>query len=200
MSQPGPQLPRATARLLLRDFVEADWRAVHDYARRPEVARYMPWGPNSEDDTRAFVGRALAAAAPDGPRLDFELAVVECEGGRLVGGCGLSLQAPAHRRGFVGYCLHPEVWGRGYATEATAALLAMAFADLGLHRVVATCDAGNAASARVLEKSGFRREGCLRHDAWRRGQWRDTLLFGLLEDQWRAAKAPPRLPAGAAPG
>ena len=51
-----------TPRLLLRDFVPADWTAVHTYASDPEVVRFMNWGPNSVDDSQAFVARAIALA------------------------------------------------------------------------------------------------------------------------------------------
>ena len=54
-----------------------------------------------------------------------------------------------------------------------------------MHRVTATCDALNLASARVLEKLGMHREGCLRQNLWTKGRWRDTLVYGLLEDEWR---------------
>lgn len=53
-------LPLHTERLVLRDFEEADWEAVHCYASDPEVVRYMSWGPNTEEDTRGFIQRKLA--------------------------------------------------------------------------------------------------------------------------------------------
>ena len=74
----------------------------------------------------------------------------------------------------------------GYATEASEALLAFGFDKLELHRVIATCDVGNASSARVLEKIGMRREAQFREDAWIRGVWRDSYLYAILEEEWRA--------------
>jgi RimJ/RimL family protein N-acetyltransferase len=52
-----------TERLLLRDFVEDDWRAVHEYDAHPEVVRFMTWGPNGEQHSRDFVNRNVAASA-----------------------------------------------------------------------------------------------------------------------------------------
>ena len=69
----GP--PLLTDRLLLRDFVEDDWRAVHEYDADPDVVYFMTWGPNSEQDSRDFVGRNITASRTT-PRTDFELAVV----------------------------------------------------------------------------------------------------------------------------
>jgi ribosomal-protein-alanine N-acetyltransferase len=179
-----PTIALLTERLLLRDFVEADWRAVHLYGSDPDVVRFMPWGPNSEEDTKAFVARALSAQA-DSPRTKHELAVVLREEGRLIGGCGIRVSGPADRRADMGYCLHSGFWGKGYATEVAEALLAFGFDRLALHRIIATCDVGNAASARVLEKVGMRREAYFREDSWIRGVWRDSYLYAVLEDEWR---------------
>ena len=178
-------LPLVTQRLLLRDFVDDDWRAVHAYACRDEVVRYVPWGPNTEQDSRAHVTRAMAAAA-EVPRSTWELAVVERHGDGLVGGIGLTVK-PRHRSGFLGYCLHSRVWRRGYATEAARAVLQLGFESFGLHRIWTTCDVDNGASSRVLEKVGMRREGTLRHNLRVRGTWRDHHLYAVL------ASDPPRI-------
>ena len=74
--------------------------------------------------------------------------------------------------------------GQGYATEAARALVSFGFGTLRLHRVFATCDVRNVASARVLEKVGMRREGHCRGDKWVRGQWRDSYIYAMLEDEW----------------
>jgi ribosomal-protein-alanine N-acetyltransferase len=177
-----------TDRLVLREFREDDWRAVHEYGSDPEVVRHMPWGPNTVDDTRAFIGRALAYQSED-PRMTYELAVTESTGGRLIGGCGLHAINLAHRSAFMGYCFHRDAWGHGYATEAARALLALGFGDLGLHRIAATCDTRNEASARVLEKTGMKREALFREDTWLRGEWRDSYLYAILEGEWRALAA-----------
>ncbi len=64
------------------------------------------------------------------------------------------------------------------------------FEELGLHRIWSWCIADNVASARVLEKTGMRREGRQRETDWFKGRWWDTLLYGLLEDEWRASQRP----------
>jgi len=180
-------LPLQTERLVLRDFREGDWEAVHRYACDPQVVRYMKWGPNSEEETKAFVQRALSTQQED-PRRAFELAVTLKETGALIGACSLHVSRPEHRQGWIGYCFHRAYWGRGYGTEAASVLIALGFEQLGLHRIFATCDARNLASARVLEKAGMRREGHLRHDEWLRGEWRDTYLYAILEHQWDPAR------------
>jgi len=61
MSKPRIQLPLHTQRLILREFGEADWEAMHAYASREDVCRFMPWGPNDERAQRVHVERAMAA-------------------------------------------------------------------------------------------------------------------------------------------
>jgi ribosomal-protein-alanine N-acetyltransferase len=175
-------LPLQTPRLLLRDFVEDDWRAVQRYAADPEVVRYMEWGPNSEADTRNYV-ELVIASQKDQPRLDFDLAVTLRADDRLIGAGGLHVSNPHNREGWIGYVLNRECWGQGLATEAARALLTFGFGQFGLHRIFATCSPHNAASARVLEKIGMRREGHLREHKWHRGIWRDSFLYAILEHE-----------------
>lgn len=177
------KLPLRTQRLLLRDYEAEDWHGVHEYDAHPEVVHFMAWGPNTETNSREFVARNIAASQVT-PRVCFELAVVEQDSSRLVGGVGLTV-TPAHRKGFLGYCFRRDVWRRGYATEAAREMLRFGFEDLDLHRITTTCDVDNHASARVLEKIGLQQEGTLRHDALLRdGRWRDHFVYGILVDEW----------------
>ncbi len=175
-------LPLQTDHLLLRDFVEKDIPAVHCYASDPEVVRYMAWGPNTERDTRDAVKRWLAEQASE-PRLSFSLAIVLRAEEHLIGSCSIRVSDQESRAGHIGYCLNRDYWGRGYASEAARALVAFGFGQLGLHRIFATCDTRNLASARVLEKAGMRREGHLREHKRIRGEWRDSYLYAILEHE-----------------
>jgi ribosomal-protein-alanine N-acetyltransferase len=168
-------------RLCLRDFRLDDGPAVHAYASDPEVTRFLAWGPQQWDATEAFV-RGAAGAWP--VRSQYELAAC-LEDGSLVGAGGLRLRDLANRSGDIGYVLRRDAWGYGYGTEVAHLLLHLAFGRFGLHRVWATCDVDNGASARVLEKVGMRLEGRLRDYLWVRGSWRDHLLYAVLEQEWR---------------
>lgn len=178
-------LPIATERLVLRDFVESDWSAVHKYGSDTEVSQFMPWGPNTEGDTRAFIERSLAAQR-EKPRTAYELAVTLVDTGELVGGCGIRVSSASDRGADMGYCLRRDCWGRGLGTEASRAIVRFGFETLGMHRIVATCDVRNRASARVLEKTGMRREAHYQEDSLIRGEWRDSYLYAILEREWRA--------------
>ena len=89
-------------------------------------------------------------------------------------------QAQATRNGEIGYTLHPDVWGRGYATLVADALARHAFTRLGCERVAATCRPGNIGSIRVLEKAGFCQEGRLRRVVVIHDDRQDSLIFGRL--------------------
>jgi [ribosomal protein S5]-alanine N-acetyltransferase len=176
-----------TERLLLRDFAWSDQEAVHAFAADPVVTRFMDWGPNDVQATRAF----LAMTVPQQthwPRSEFELAAVlrdpACpDAGRLIGSVSVRITNREHRQGELGYVFNAAFWSRGYATEATTALLEFGFGPLELHRIIATCHPDNRGSVRVLEKAGMAYEGRLRDHKLIRGQWRDSLLYAAVKPQ-----------------
>lgn len=168
-----------TPRLLLRELSDADHDGVHLPASDPEVTRYMNWGPNTPEETATFLAEAQRNAARV-PRTHFNLAVVERAGGGLIGTVGLRVTVPEHHRAELRYMLARPRWGHGYGSEAAGAVLGFALDGLRLHKVAATCDPENVASARVLAKIGMRREGYLRQHLLIRGQWRDRLLFAAV--------------------
>lgn len=168
-----------TARLVLRDLDASDHAAVHRFAADPEVVRFMDWGPNTPDETTAFLDLVTAAATAV-PRTRWALAVVRAADDLVIGTCELHVEDPVHRRGSMGYTLARDAWGHGYATEAAAAVLALGLDRLRLHKVSATCDPANAGSARVLEKIGMTFTAVLEDHFRVRGEWRDRQLYEAL--------------------
>ncbi len=175
----------ATARLTLRDFTADDWPAVLAYQRDPRYLRYYEWTERTPEDVRAFVGLFLAQQQ-ERPRLRFQPAIVLTATGELIGNCGVRRSSAGSPVAELGYEIAPDRWGHGYATEAARAMLTFAFDELRVHRVAAWCVADNAGSIRVLQKLGMRREGHLRETEQYKGRWWDTLVFALLEPEWRA--------------
>jgi [ribosomal protein S5]-alanine N-acetyltransferase len=172
-----------TDRLLLREFVTADWPAVLAYQRDPRYLRYYEWADRTPDDAQRFVQMFLEQQ-DEQPRRKFQLAVVLKQGGQLIGNCGIRLQTAGAHEADIGYELAPDHWERGYATEAARAIVQFGFAELKVHRIWAWCIADNTASARVLEKLGLKLEGRLREKEYFKGRWWDTLLYGILENEW----------------
>lgn len=182
----APRVRLDGSRLVLRDLRPDDLAALQAVAGHPEVSRFQPWWRDPEGATRAYLEAVLRAAARE-PRTDYTLAAELRAMGAFLGYASLVVRSAADRAGELGYFLHPDYWGRGYATEAAGLLLGLAFGPLGLHRVAATCDPRNATSARVLRKLGMTHEGRLREAMLIRDGWRDSDVYGLLEHEWRPA-------------
>lgn len=178
----------STERLILRDFVADDWPAVLAYQQDPLYLRYYEWTERSSDEVREFVGMFVAQQMAV-PRNKFQLAVTRKETGQLIGNCGIRRPSPGAHSADIGFELDSQYWGQGYATEAARAVVAFGFTQLQMHRIWAWCIAENAGSARVLEKVGMRREGELREKEYFRGRWWDTLLYAILDHEWRAQQA-----------
>ena len=170
-----------TPRLLLREFVESDWRAVHTYASIPEVVQFETWGPNSETETQFFVNSAIGFQN-EKPRRTFEFAIILKSDQSLIGGCGIRIKNDTNRDGDLGFTIHSNYWGKGLGTEVANSLISFGFDNLKLHRIWVTCNVKNLASARVLEKSGMKLEGTLRKNLWQRTDWRDSFLYAILDE------------------
>jgi RimJ/RimL family protein N-acetyltransferase len=171
-----------TERLLLRDLKETDAQAVQDYAADVAVVRFMDWGPNNREETEAFIQRALEAQK-EKPRHHYTLAITLKVDKKLIGSCGVHVSNPDNREGWIGYCFNKQFWGKGYATETAKTLVEFGLEKLCLHRVFATCDPENIASARVLEKAGMKFEGHIREHKLVKGKWRDSLLYAVINQE-----------------
>jgi RimJ/RimL family protein N-acetyltransferase len=101
----------------------------------------------------------------------------------FVGVIGLSIE-PNHWRAEAGYWVGLPYWGRGYATEALAAIIAFGFRQLDLNRIHATHFTRNPASGRVMIKAGMRFEGCLRQHFLKWGQFEDVASYSILRSEY----------------
>ncbi|MBM9834456.1 GNAT family N-acetyltransferase, partial [Enterococcus faecalis] len=73
----------------------------------------------------------------------------------------------------IGYAFHPSFGGQGFAQEALKELLGWLFASQKIHRVQATLDARNQASAKLCQRIGLRQEAHFIQDWWNKGEWTD---------------------------
>ena len=128
--------------------------------------------------TRHDAEEYLRLVTAQRPESSFAIAV----DGDAIGGVGLILGEDVHRRtAELGYWLGEAYWGRGIASEMVLGFSNYAFEHFDLLRLYAMPFAHNHASARVLEKTGFRCEGRLRHHAVKDGQVLDVLLYAKLK-------------------
>jgi ribosomal-protein-alanine N-acetyltransferase len=176
-----------TERLILRDFVKDDWQWVLEYQSDPLYLHYYEWTQRTPEAVQEFVGWFLDHQKQK-PRIKFQLAVTLKSNNQLIGGCGIRMDQPNALQADIGYELDPKHWNHGYATEAAHAIVDFGFSTFGLHRVWSWCVADNVGSAHVLEKLGMRREGYLRENEYYRGRWWDTLMYGILAEEWQMHK------------
>ena len=183
-----PDYPIATERLLLRPLdPDIDVDAVYAYQSREDVCRYIPYSPRSRDEVAARLADPERNRTTIEKEGDYLSVGVEVRATRdVVGDVILIYRSEEHRTGEIGYVISPEHAGNGYATEASRALLKLAFDDLELHRVIGRIDARNDASAAVLRRLGMRQEAVLVENEWFKGEWTNEVDFAILEHEWRA--------------
>lgn len=155
--------------------------ALQPLLEHPGVAEMTPLPhPYPPDGAREYVAGLLAGWAA-GTRRDY---VILGEDDRPVGVVLIKEIDAERRAGELGYWLGVPYWGRGYATAAATAAIALAFGELGLERLTANCLLTNAASLRVLEKLGFVRE---REDPWELPKWAEPrmgVILALAREDW----------------
>jgi RimJ/RimL family protein N-acetyltransferase/ribosomal protein S18 acetylase RimI-like enzyme len=160
------------------------------YRNTADVARYQDWAmPYTRDLAHALLDELAGTNGPT-PNAWVQLAVTGADD-RMVGDLAVWLDESASLA-MIGYTLAPRQQGKGYATEAVAALLDWLVAR-NVHRVAATLDPLNLASARVLERCGFRYTGTARSAALVRGTWEDDARFEILADEWKAWRSAKRV-------
>ncbi|MBE1162910.1 GNAT family N-acetyltransferase [Dyella acidiphila] len=177
-----------TARLRLDGLRESDAGSLFQYRSDPAVARYQGWCPASTDEALDFI-RTQQSISFDVPDSWLQLAIRLSDDDRLIGDLGLHLPADADGSYEFGVTLAPAFQGRGYAREAVGALLDFLFRTHGAHRVHASIDPRNLASAALLRSLGMRQEAHFRESLKMRGEWVDDVIFALLAREWPAPGA-----------
>jgi [ribosomal protein S5]-alanine N-acetyltransferase len=171
-----------TPRLRFRRIAQSDAETVFEIFSHPEVTRYWSSPPMVEmSEAEAFVQRKLVSYAGPG---GFQVGVERKEDGELLGACSFFNQNLDCKRAEVGYVLGRKHWGKGYMSEAMTGLIETAFGPMELNRLEADIDPRNEASAKLLQRLGFREEGLLRERWIVAGEVSDTAFYGLLRKDW----------------
>ena len=173
----------STERLVLRPFRIEDAPAVQELAGAREVYATTENVPHPYEDGMAEEWIASLAGKFES-REQVALAITLADGGALVGSISLRVTVP-HRRAALGYWIGVPFWGRGYATEAAAAMIRYGFDELELHRISAQHMSGNPASGRVMEKAGMRKEGELVDGILKDGVFHTLVVYGIVSGAGR---------------
>jgi [ribosomal protein S5]-alanine N-acetyltransferase len=171
-----------TPRLHVRPVRHSDLPSLLTVNGDDAVTRYLPYSTwRDMTDAEAWFGRIMALQE-NGDTFQFVMTLRDDS--EAIGTCLLFRLAEQSARAEIGYALGRAHWGKGYVIEAMSALVERAFTDLSLHRLEAEINPRNAASAKVLERMGFLKEGLLRQ-RWRlKGETTDSALYGLLRPDW----------------
>ena len=160
----------------------AEWAALREASR----AFLVPWEPTwpADDLTRGAFRRRLKRYAEDARGdLAYAFLIFRSDDNALVGGLTLAnIRRGVAQAGSIGYWVGAPFARKGYMTAALRALVPFCFAALRLHRLEAACIPANTASVRLLEKTGFQREGYARSYLCINGAWQDHLLYARLKN------------------
>jgi [ribosomal protein S5]-alanine N-acetyltransferase len=170
-----------TPRLTLRAFEADDAPELQRLAGAREIADTtlaIPH-PYELDHALAWIGQQRREAVR-GRAINFAIRL--SPSGELIGSAGLRDIDPEHLQAELGFWIGVQWWGRGYAREAAAAVIAFGFEQLGLNRICAHHMSRNPAAGRVLQAAGMQREGFLRQRVRKWGAYEDVVLYAVLRD------------------
>ena len=171
-----------TNRLILRKILPSDTADMYDYSSRPETSRYLLWSPHANlKYTKKYIAY-LQTAYRNEEFFDFGL--VDKESGKMIGTCGFTDFDMDNNSAEIGYVLHPDFWGKGFAKEAILRVMAFGFAELHLHRITAKIMTGNSASKRVAEKCGMRHESTHLESMMIKGNYETIDEYAILAKEF----------------
>ena len=174
-----------TSRLLLDEITIDDLELVHTLHSIPELDEFNTLGiPKNLEETRKVIGPAIADQEKE-PRSQFCWKVMLKENSNAIGLAGMFPSNNRFKLAEIYYKIHPDYWGRGYATEVARELVRFGFEDLNLHKVEAGVATENIRSVKVLEKIGMTQEGLRRKILPIRGEWKDNYHYAIVEDDPR---------------
>ena len=171
-----------TSRLVLRSLERADLDQMLPLITREVAATTLRiTHPYTRKDAEEYFDGMQSEIAKDKM---LQMSIFVASSDEYCGSVGLRIERE-HGRAELGYWLGVPYWGQGYASEATQAVVAYGFGELGLNRIYATVFAGNTASCRVVGKAGLKYEGCMCQHVNKWGRFLDVEVYGLLVADWR---------------
>ena len=176
----------STERLVIRHFLDSDYKDLHEYLSLEETYRFEPGQPVSLEEAKKIASDRAGGT-------DFWAVALKDDNKKLIGHVSLIRSEPSFFMTWeIGFIFNPSFQNNGYATEASRALIDHAFRELNAHRVVGFSSTENPASWRVLEKCGMTREGLLRKNAFfhknkdGRPRWFDSYQYAILAEDHSA--------------
>lgn len=200
-----------TPRLLIRPVLLDDCDALFAYRSDTETNQFLSLIPQDVEDIRQFILRSSPEI--NIPNTWFQLAIVLKESGTVIGDVGIHFLGSDSNSGSdsdsnsdsnsnsgsgsgsenkqveLGYTLHKDFRGMGYATEAMSAIIDHLIFDLKKHRITASIDPRNIKSIELIERLGFRKEAHFKQSLFFHGEWVDDIIYAMLAKEWKIKKA-----------
>lgn len=171
-----------TERLSLRMMHPIDAEDMFDYARRPEVTKYLLWREHTDIEyTRDYLNYISGRYALGS---FFDWALIDRESRRMIGTCGFTRIDTANNSAEIGYVLNPDFHRRGFGSEAVRRVLKFGFEELGLQRIEARFMQGNEASLALMKSVGMTFEGYMRDLMLVKGKYRTIGISSILRSEY----------------
>jgi RimJ/RimL family protein N-acetyltransferase len=179
-----------TTRLVVRCYDPADAPLLADSIAQSveHLKPWMPWAHAEPEPMEKKVEHLQRFRGMFDLQQDYIYGIFNKEETRLLGGTGLHTRLGSEQLE-IGYWLHKDFVNQGLVTESTAALIKVAFEVIHIHRIEIHCDPRNLASASIPRKLGFTHEGTLRSKMRFLDQWIDSMIWGLVEDEYPGSPA-----------
>ena len=175
---PFPEIQ--TERLLLRMMTTNDAEEILYLRSNDDVMKYIERErTKSIEDAKSFLDK-IDASLNSNNGIMWGITLKE-KPGKLIGNIGYWRLIKEHYRAEVGYMLHPSFWKKGIMKEALLRVIDFAFDDMHLHSIEANINPGNAASAMLLESTGFIKEAYFKEDFFFNGAFHDTIIYSRLK-------------------
>ena len=170
-------------RILLRGIKESDLGFIYKLSIQFPVYQYEEdTSPTEEQVNNKYLNRIMKMSHDKGKY--FALLITRSNGNKPLGEIHFHLDNEKTRCWELGYSLHPDYWGKGYATESVRLAIEHMFENLDAHKILGCCNGKNIRSAKCMERSGMVLEGRLRKARLLRGEWCDELVYSILEEDY----------------
>jgi ribosomal-protein-alanine N-acetyltransferase len=181
------KMKKCSERLVYREFEKDDYEYFKSIFSNSEVMKYTYMDVlSTEEALKDYFNNILERSKTQNKRKAYEYAVFNADRGEYIGFADVEITYVDQevRYGEIGYFLLPEHWGKGYASEIANKLLEICFTELKLYKVVASCNAENKPSEKVMIKVGMKKDGELRKERFKNGKWYNELKYSILAEEW----------------
>jgi RimJ/RimL family protein N-acetyltransferase len=189
-TQKAIRLVLQTERLCIRDYREDDWDDFLELTSQEQVAKFMHWKPieveNKEAELEWMREQNSLPLDNIGRYLDFAVVLNE----KVIGDVSIKRLSEDNKDAEVGWFFSAHYWGKGYAYEASAAIIDYFFYAFDLNRVTTYCDDRNTRSWQLMERLGMRREGRHLEARYVKTEWISEYIYAILRKEWLARPKP----------